>query len=67
MEIYNKQNKGYIEVWLTNDEQLTVDRNELTEILRQKFPKCKIVFFLSGSGSLFQCAENLLIKNMNTI
>ena len=33
MEIYNKQNRGYIEVWLTNEEQQMYDRTELAERL----------------------------------
>ncbi len=66
MEIYNKSNKGYIEVWLTNKEQQMYNRAELTEKLLSnvKAKKCKVVFFLSGQGDLFRCVENLLIKNL---
>ena len=55
MEIYNKTHKGRIEVWLTNEEQQTYDRMELTEVLLSKVTakKCKVVFFLSGHGVLF--------------
>jgi hypothetical protein len=49
LEIYNKQNKGYIEVWLTNEEQQMYDRGELTERLLSKAnKKCKVVFFSVG-------------------
>lgn len=66
MEIYNKPDKGCIEVWLTNEEQQMYDREELTEQLLSKVTakKCKVVFFLSGQGDLFQCTEGLLIKNL---
>ena len=66
MEIYNKQDKGYIEVWLTNAEQQIYDRAELTKQLLSEVTvkKCKVVFFLSGKGNLFQCTENLLISNL---
>lgn len=66
MEIYNKTDKGRIEVWLTNEEQQTYDRMELTEVLLSKVTakKCKVVFFLSGQGDLFQCTECLLTKNL---
>lgn len=69
MEVYHKENKGFIEVWLTNEEQETCNRKELTEMLLSNLPpkkrkKCKVVFFLSGEGDLFQCAENLLINNL---
>ena len=66
MEIYNKPDRGCIEVWLTNEEQQMYDRAELTELLLSKVTakKCKVVFFLSGQGDLFQCTEGLLIKNL---
>ena len=64
MEIYDKSNKGYIEVWLTNQEQQIYDRIKITEKLLEKHKKCKVVFFLSGKGNLYQCTENLLIKNL---
>ena len=36
MEIYHKEDKGFIEVWLTNEEQETCDRKELTELLQPR-------------------------------
>lgn len=69
MEIYDKQNKGYIEVWLTKEEQQIYDRCELTELLlsKAKTSKCKVVFFLSGGEDLFHNTENLLIKNLGCV
>ncbi len=65
LEIYNKQNKGYIEVWLTNEEQQMYDRAELTaRLLSNANKKCKVVFFLSGGGDLFGCAEGLILRNL---
>lgn len=66
MEIYDKIDKGYIEVWLNNLEQLKFDRNKLTEILlKDKNKKYKVIFFLSGKDSLYDCTEKLLIRNLN--
>ena len=70
MEIYDKRGKGYIEVWLTNKEQEMYDRRELTDMLLLHYKaskKCRVVFFLSGNGDLFQCTENLLIKNLGCV
>lgn len=69
MEIYDKQDKGYIEVWLTNEEQQVTDRIQLTEMLlsKCKSKKCKIVFFLSGQGELYRNTENLLIQNLGCV
>ena len=66
MEIYHKEDKGFIEVWLTNEEAQTYDRTELTTLLlsKAKSPKCKIVFFLSGNENLYQNTENLLLMNL---
>ncbi len=66
MKIYNKQDKGYIEVWLTNDEQQEYDLNELTKQLLSEttVKKCKVVYFLSGSEDLFTNTEGLLLKNL---
>ena len=49
LEIYNKPDRGCIEVWLTNEEQQMYDRAELTEkfLAGIKKKKCKVVFFLS--------------------
>jgi hypothetical protein len=70
LEIYDKRGKGYIEVWLTNEEQEMYDHRELTNMIlsHYKVPKkCRVVFFLSGHGDLFQCTENLLIKNLGCV
>ncbi|MBO4866751.1 MAG: hypothetical protein J5582_09345 [Ruminococcus sp.] len=69
MEIYNKQERGYIEVWLTNEEQQIYDREELTERLlaRVKKKKCRVAFFLSGSEDPYPIIENLLLTNLKTI
>ncbi|SEK41393.1 hypothetical protein [Ruminococcus albus] len=69
MEIYNKQERGYIEVWLTNEEQQMYDREELTERLlaRVKKKKCRVAFFLSGSEDPYPITENLLLTNLKTI
>lgn len=69
MEIYNKQDKGYIEVWLTNEEQQMYDRAELTELIlsKVKAKKCKVVFFLSGQSDLLHSTEDLLIKNLGCV
>lgn len=66
MEIYNKQKNGYIEVWLTNQEQQEVDTSELTQQILSNIPskKCKVVFFLSGEQELCECTENLLTMNL---
>ena len=69
LEIYNKLDKGYIEVWLTNEEQQMYDRAELTEKLLSGInkKKCKVVFFLSGQGDLLCNTENLLIRNLGCV
>lgn len=66
MEIYDKHDKGYIEVWLTNAEQKRYDRKELTHQLLEKVnvKKCKVVYFLSGSDDLLSCTESLLKHNL---
>ena len=64
LEIYDKSNKGYIEVWLTNQEQQIYDRIKITEKIVEKHKKCKVVFFLSGKDDLFRCTENLLTNNI---
>lgn len=66
MEIYDRQEKGYIEVWMTQQEQQEYDRSELAQcILEQKQAgkKCRVAFFLSGEDDLFDCTENLLTMN----
>ena len=66
MELYDKQNKGYIEVWLTNKEQELYDREELTKLILSKAgsSKCKVIFFLSGQCDLLKYTEDLLISNL---
>lgn len=67
MEIFDRQENGYIEVWMTHQEQQDYDRNELTRrILEQKQAgkKCKVAFFLSGEDDLYDCTESLLSMNL---
>lgn len=66
MEIYDKTKNGYIEVWLTNQEQEEIDRAELTQQILSDVPlkKCKVVFFLSGEQELCECTEDLLTMNL---
>ncbi len=58
------RNKNFIEVWLTNEEQKTVDRKELTDKLLADNEKSKIIFFLSGSANLIDCTSRLLVHNI---
>ena len=58
------RNKKFIEVWLTNEEQETIDRKTLTDKLLADDEKRKVVFFLSGSASLIDYTNQLLIHNM---
>ena len=69
MEIYDKLDKGYVEVWLTNAEQQLYDRKELTHQLLEKAgtKKCKVVYFLSGSDDLLSCTESLLKHNLGCV
>ena len=65
MLIYNREPQGFIEVWMTNEEQETIDRRELTaRILADAGhpKKCKVVYFLSGSVDLTECMSSLLRK-----
>ena len=67
MLIYNREPQGFIEVWMTNEEQETIDRKELTaQILEDAGhpKKCKVVYFLSGSADLTDCMSGLLRKNV---
>ncbi|MBR2085680.1 MAG: hypothetical protein IJ906_00835 [Oscillospiraceae bacterium] len=66
MEIYDKQDKGYIEVWMTNEEQQICDRDKLKDLLLSdvKQKKCRVVFFLSGKDNLYQNTEGLLLMNL---
>ena len=69
MEIVDKQNLGFIEVWLTNEEQKIYDRKELTELLlsKAKAKKCRVVYLLSGSEDLFANTEGLLLQNLRCV
>ncbi len=58
------RNNNFIEVWLNNAEQKTVDRKELTDKLLADNEKIKIIFFLSGSADLVDCTSQLLIRNI---
>jgi hypothetical protein len=63
--IYNREPQGFIEVWMTNEEQETIDRKALTaQILADAGhpKKCKVVYFLSGSADLTECMSSLLRK-----
>ncbi|MDD6059628.1 MAG: hypothetical protein PUB97_04490 [Ruminococcus sp.] len=66
MKIYDKQEKGYIEVWLTNEEQKIYDRAELTKQLLSETTakKCKVVYLLSGNDDLYTNTEGLLLTNL---
>ena len=70
MLIYNREPQGFIEVWMTNEEQETIDRKELTaQILEDAGhpKKCKVVYFLSGSADLTDCMSSLLRKTLAQI
>ena len=66
MEIIDKRDKGFIEVWMTNEEQQMYDCSELTHLLLKDTDpkKCKVVFFLSGKEDLCVNTEKLLIANL---
>lgn len=66
MEIHTDQDKGYISVWLSNDEQKHCDRKALTARLLENASdrKCKVVYFLSGNDDLFNCIEGLMLNNL---
>ena len=66
LEIVDKKDKGFIQVWLTNEEQAEYDRSELTRLLLSKAGsrKCRVVYFLSGSEELYPNIENLLLMNL---
>ena len=69
MEIVDKQDKGYISVWLTNEEQKHYDLNRLTTRLLQNVrnKKCKVIFYLSGHDDLFRNTEGLLLANLRNV
>ncbi len=66
MEIVDKKDKGFIQVWLTNEEQAEYDRSELTQLLLSKAgsKKCRVVYFLSGKEGLYPNVEKLLLMNL---
>lgn len=69
MEIYDKRDQGFIEVWLTNAEQQSVDRPALTKRLLAGAGhprRCKVVFFLSGTEDLYDKTEGLLLRNLSS-
>lgn len=66
MQITHNVTSGYIEVWLTNAEQKTINRKALTQQLLTDAgnpPKCKVAFFLSGTKDLYEQIEALLTSN----
>ena len=66
MKVNYKSDSNIIEVWLTNKEQEHCDRHLLTAKLLKRVnnPKCKVIFFLSGSDDLYMNMEGLLISNL---
>jgi len=66
LEIYDKQKEKYYEVWMSNEEQLTLDRNVLARQLLSKKAgeEYKVVFFLSGEEDLYRNTEGLLLMNL---
>lgn len=69
VEIQLDQDKRFISVWLTNEEQEHCDRKALTAQLLKNVdnPKCKVVYFLSGSEDLYRSTEGLLLANLRNI
>ena len=66
MEIYNNEKDNYISVWMAKEEQQLFDRQELTDLLLSTVnnKKCKVIYFLSGSGDLYSNTEILLTRNL---
>ncbi len=66
MEINRDKNRRFISVWMTNEEQDLYDRKQLTARLLKNVddPKCKVIFYLSGKGDLFENTEGLLLANL---
>ncbi|MBQ8122398.1 MAG: hypothetical protein IJ170_03655 [Ruminococcus sp.] len=64
MEIY--RDKKNITVWMTNKEQDLYDRKQLTARLLKNVDdlKCKVIFYLSGKGDLFENTEGVLLANL---
>ncbi len=66
MEINRDKNRRFISVWMTNEEQELYGRKQLTARLLKNVddPKCKVIFFLSGKGDLFENTEGLWLANL---
>ncbi len=67
MEIQDRQDIGFIEVWMTHEEQAQYNRNELTQRVLENYQpgkKCKVVYFLSGDRDLEEQTEGLLCMNL---
>ena len=66
MEINRDKNRRFITVWMTNKEQELYDRKQLAAQLLKSVddPKCKVIFYLSGKGDLFENTEGLLLANL---
>ena len=64
MEIYHEPK--FISVWMTKDEEKRYDRKQLTAQLLKNVddPKCKVIFYLSGKGDLFENPNRLLLANV---
>ena len=56
----------FISVWMTKDEEKRYDRKQLTAKLLKNVddPKCKVIFYLSGKGDLFENTNGLLLANV---
>lgn len=69
MEIYHNKDKGFITVWLTNEEQKQYNLERITNLLLKNSdnPKCKVVFFLSGHEDLYGNTEGLLLANLKNV
>ena len=64
MEIYHEPK--FISVWMTKDEEKRYDRKQLTAQLLKNAddPKCKVIFYLSVKGDLFENTNGLLLANV---
>ena len=65
MEIYDKSNKGFIEVWMTKGEQESYNRKKIAQrlLMKDSNKKCKVVFLLSGNSDIYLCTKQLLLLN----
>jgi len=65
LEISENKSLKIIEVWLTKEESIRINREELTaKLLSDKSSKYKVVFLLSGRSDLLDCTKGLLICNV---